>query len=110
MVDVIAGVLAIGGASLVVLAGIGVLRLRDLYSRMHAATKATALGIALVAASAAISLDDGRPKIVLATVFLFVTAPASAHLIGRAAYSAEGIDVLLDGPDDLGDLLDDAPE
>lgn len=107
MVDVTAGVLAIAGALLIVLAGVGVLRLGDLYSRMHAATKATALGIALVAASAAVSLDAGRPKIVLATVFIFVTAPASAHFIGRAAYRAEGIDIRLDGPDDLGELLDD---
>lgn len=102
----ITGVLAIAGALLVVLAGVGVVRFRDLYSRMHAATKATALGIALIAIAAAVALDSGRGKLLLAVAFLFVTAPASAHFIGRAAYRAEGIDVRLDGPDDLAALID----
>ncbi len=108
MVDALTGTLAVLGALLVVLAGVGVLRFRDLYSRMHAATKATTLGFALVALAAALAVDAGRGKILLATVFVFVTGPASAHFIGRAAYRAEGIDVRLDGPDDLGDLLDGA--
>lgn len=106
MADTITGILAIAGALLVVLAGIGVLRFRDLYSRMHAATKATALGIALIAIAAAISLDSGRGKILLATAFIFLTTPASAHFIGRAAYRAEGIPIHLDGPDDLQGLVD----
>lgn len=106
MTDTITGILAIAGALFVVLAGAGILRFGDLYSRMHAATKATALGIALIAIATVIALDSGRGKILLATVFIFITAPASAHFIGRAAYRAEGIDIQLDGADDLRDLVD----
>lgn len=106
MTDVIAGTFAIVGALFVVLAGVGVLRFGDLFSRMHAATKATTLGIALIAVATAVALDAGRGKVLLATVFIFVTAPASAHFIARAAYRAEGIDVRLDGPDDLRALID----
>ena len=106
MTNTITGILAIAGALLVVLAGVGILRFGDLYSRMHAATKATALGIALIAIATAVALDSGRGKILLATVFIFITSPASAHFIGRAAYRAEGIDINVEGPDDLRTLID----
>jgi multicomponent Na+:H+ antiporter subunit G len=107
MTDAIVGVLTIAGASLFVLAGVGMLRFPDLYSRMHAATKATALGIVLIGIAVAVALDEGRGKILLATAFILLTAPASAHFVGRAAYRVEGIELRLDGPDDLAELLDD---
>lgn len=106
MVDVIVGSLAIVGALFVLLAGVGVLRLPDLYARMHAATKATTVGIALVGIAGAIAIDGGTAKIVLAVAVIFVTAPSAAHFIGRAAYRAEGVDIRLDGRDDLGDIGD----
>lgn len=107
MSDAIASTLAVIGASLVMLAGIGVLRFRDVYARMHAATKASTLGIALVGLAGCTVLD-GRPKLVLTVVFIFVTAPSAAHLIGRAAHRAEGVDILLDGGDELAEMLDEA--
>jgi len=101
MSDVIVGLLAIAGASLVLLAGIGVVRFPDLYSRMHAATKAPTLGIALVAVAAAIALDDGRSKVLLATAVIFVTGPSAAHFVARSAYRREGIDLPLEADDEL---------
>ena len=106
MADVIVGSLAIAGALFVLLAGVGVLRFPDLYARMHAATKATTVGIALVGIAGAIAIDGGTAKIVLAVAVIFVTAPSAAHFIGRAAYRAEGVDIRLDGRDDLGDIGD----
>ena len=106
MADVIVGILAIAGALFVLLAGVGVLRFPDLYARMHAATKATTVGIALVGIAGAIAIDGGTAKIVLAVAVIFVTAPSAAHFIGRAAYRAEGVDIRLDGGDDLGDIGD----
>ena len=106
MADVIVGSLAIAGALFVLLAGVGVLRLPDLYARMHAATKASTVGIALVGIAGAIAIDGGTAKIVLAVAVIFVTAPSAAHFIGRAAYRAEGVDIRLDGRDDLGDIGD----
>lgn len=105
--DVVIGVLAIAGAVLMVIAGVGLLRFPDVYSRMHAAAKVPTLGLAFIAIAAAISVDDARVRSLLAVALLFATAPAAAHLVGRAAYRAEGIDIELDGPDDLGELLDD---
>ena len=103
MADVIVGILAITGAVFVFLAGLGVVRFGDLYARMHAATKATTVGIALIGVAGAIAIDGGAAKIVVAVAIIFVTAPSAAHLIGRAAYRAEGVALRLDGPDDLED-------
>jgi multicomponent Na+:H+ antiporter subunit G len=102
----ISGVLAIIGAALVLLAGVGVVRFPDLYSRMHAATKATTLGIALVAVAGAIALDDGASKLLLATVLTFVTAPVASHLVGRSGYRAEHIEIRLEAGDDLATMME----
>lgn len=107
MASVIAGVLAVLGAALVFIAGIGVLRFPDLYSRIHAATKVPTVGIALIAAAATIELDDGRGKVILAAIVILITAPSAAHFIGRAAYRVEGVEIVLEGRDDLQSYLAD---
>lgn len=108
--DFVVGALALLGAALVVLAGVGVVRFEDLYSRMHAATKATAVGLGFVCLAAALAIDDGAAKALLAGAVVFVTAPCAAHFVGRTAYSAEGLDLRLEHLDDLGaaDSDDDA--
>lgn len=104
--DVVVGSLAIVGGALVLLAGVGVLRFEDLYARMHAATKAPTLGALLIGVAGVIAIDSGRPKLALAVVIIFVTAPVASHMVGRAAYRAEGIDVRLEAGDALADLVD----
>lgn len=106
MSDIVVGVLAIAGAVFILLAGVGVVRFNDLYARMHAATKAATIGLALVGVAGAIAIDHGAPKIALAIAIIFVTSPSAAHLIGRAAYRAEGITIRLDTQDDLRDLVE----
>jgi multicomponent Na+:H+ antiporter subunit G len=101
----LSGLAALVGSALVFLAAVGALRFSDLYSRMHAATKASTLGLLLVAVSATLVLDAGRAKVALAVVLIFVTAPVAAHLVGRAAYQAEGIELRIDSADELGDDL-----
>lgn len=99
MTDTLAGILAIVGATLILLAGIGVVRFPDLYARMHAATKATTVGIGLISIAGAITIDGGTMKIVLAAGAIFITAPSAAHFIARAAYQGEGIEIDLDADD-----------
>jgi len=106
VMEYVTGGFAVAGAALIALAGLGVVRLGDLYARMHAATKASTLGIGLVAVAGALGIDGGAAAVLLAAVLIFVTAPSAAHLIGRAAYRAEGIDVHLQGHDDLRQLFD----
>ena len=70
------------------LAAVGMLRLPDLYTRMHAASKAGVVGAGLVLiAVALVSLDAAVAlRAVLGIVFLLLTTPVSAHLLARAAY------------------------
>lgn len=109
MAELVAEVLALIGAALVLLAGIGVVRFDDIYARMHAATKAPTLGILLIGAAAVISLDEGWPKVALAVVVIFITAPVASHMIGRAAYRADGVELHLDAGDTLASYAD-APD
>jgi multicomponent Na+:H+ antiporter subunit G len=86
----IAGGLLIVGALFSFLAAIGILRLPDLYTRMHAASKAGTLGAGLALIAIAIyALDAAVALRALAGVtFLVLTAPVAAHLLARAAYTA----------------------
>jgi multicomponent Na+:H+ antiporter subunit G len=103
---VITGVLALTGAAFVLLAGLGTLRFRDVFARMHAATKASALGLVLIGLAGLIGVDGGSAKVVLAVAFVLITTPSAAHLVGRAAYRAEGVELDLVGRDDLAELVD----
>jgi multicomponent Na+:H+ antiporter subunit G len=81
-------VLVIWGATFIGLAGIGIVRMPDLYSRLHAASKAATLGVAILAMAVVFHFDDwsiGFRAIAFGLV-LFLTAPISAHLIARAAF------------------------
>jgi len=86
--DILSLLLFLIGTFFMVLAGIGLLRMPDLFLRMSAATKASTLGAGFILLAAAIYFDDlGTTSRVLATiVFIFLTAPIAAHRIGRAAY------------------------
>ena len=78
------------GAFFALVAAIGILRMPDLLMRMHAATKAGTLGAGLLLLAVAVSFGDSGVMVraLAAIVFLFLTAPVAAHVIGRAAYYA----------------------
>lgn len=81
------GFLVFGGFFCVV-AGIGVIRFKDVFSRMHAATQAGTLGLALICIAVMIKSESWLNIIEALFVFLFMiaSAPVGAHLIGRAAF------------------------
>lgn len=76
------------GVFFMLVSSVGLLRLPDVYSRMHAATKATTFGMVGILAGTAINFDllEVTAQTMLAIMFLFLTAPVAAHLIARAAY------------------------
>jgi monovalent cation/proton antiporter MnhG/PhaG subunit len=85
--QIVALLLLLTGVGFVVAASIGVLRFSDTLQRMHAATKAGTLGAVLVIAGAMVALDpDAVPVGIMAIVFMMLTVPIAAHLLGRAAY------------------------
>ena len=71
-------------------AAIGILRLPDLYTRMHAASKAGTLGSGLALLAIAIFSLEGSVvlRAVAGFVFFLLTAPVASHLLARAAYVA----------------------
>ena len=88
VLDVVTAALLLIGVALALLAGLGLLRFPDVFSRMHAATKPATLGLLCVVVGAALQMDDGSDavKLLLVGAFQFLTAPVAAHMIGRAAY------------------------
>lgn len=88
MSETIVIVLLIAGGAFAAIAGIGLLRFPDVLMRMHASTKAGTLGVGLSVVGVAIYYADDliTTKAVLIVLFILLTAPVAAHLIGRAAY------------------------
>jgi len=82
------GWLALAGATLVLLAAIGVVRMPDIFTRMQAATKASTLGLGCLVTAAAIALPDSSSVVraVSIAAFVMLTSPVSNHVIARAAY------------------------
>jgi multicomponent Na+:H+ antiporter subunit G len=85
---IVAGVLLVVGSAFVLVAAVGVVRMPDLYTRMHAASKAGTLGAIGLLAGAAVAFGDGGSvlRAVLAGVFVALTAPVAAHVIARSAF------------------------
>lgn len=84
----IAGLLMIVGAFFALVAAVGLVRLPDVYSRMHAASKAGSVGSGLMMIALAVTAGDFAISIraIAGVVFFLMTAPIAAHLLARAAY------------------------
>lgn len=85
----VTAVLLVLGAAFMFLAGLGIFRMPDLFTRMHTSTKGASLGVALILLAAAIFFRDLTvgTKALMTVVFIFLTAPVAAHMLGRAAYA-----------------------
>lgn len=88
MVEIIVSFFLLAGAGFALIGSIGLVKLPDFYSRLHGPTKSTTLGVGgmLIASATHFSTGPGTSlHEVLVTVFLFMTAPVSAHLLCKAA-------------------------
>lgn len=88
--DIIVGVLAFLGTIFVFLAAVGLIRMPDTYLRLAVTTKAATLGVGLLLIAGAVHAYDlaSTAKVLAIILFLLLTAPISAHLIGRTSYFA----------------------
>ncbi len=89
MLDFFLSLLILAGAAFTLIGSLGLARLPDFYTRLHGPTKATTLGVGslLIASSVYFSTRGEGMSLheALVTLFLFITAPASAHLLSKAA-------------------------
>ncbi len=88
MNDILATLAVVLGTALGLLSAIGIVRMPDVYIRLQVASKASSLGIALLMLGVAAHFDalSVTVRALMVVVFLFLTAPVAAHVIGRAAY------------------------
>jgi multicomponent Na+:H+ antiporter subunit G len=87
MIQWLSGALFIAGATFALLAGVGVLRMPDVFTRMQASTKASTLGLGCFLAG--VALRNPEPAFVVRAgsiaAFMLLTSAVSAHVIARAA-------------------------
>lgn len=86
--DLAAAACLVLGAFLSVAAGVGLLRFPDALSRLHAGTKPQVLGLFFIVAAIALSSRSWATLLALIPILVFqmLTAPISAHMVGRAGY------------------------
>jgi multicomponent Na+:H+ antiporter subunit G len=92
LIDFVIGFFILTGALLCLIATFGVIRLPDVYTRNHAASKAATLGVMFILLGAVLYVYALKgylnSRLILGIVFVFMTSPISGHLINRAAYNA----------------------
>lgn len=89
--DVVSGVLMVGGSLLALVASIGLLRLGDARSRMHAATKPATLGVVMCGTGAILQFDEWSSitKLVAVIALQLITVPIGAHALSHAITERE---------------------
>ncbi|MCB1936377.1 MAG: Na+/H+ antiporter subunit G [Nitrosomonas sp.] len=89
MLEYFLSFLILTGAIFTFIGSLGLLRLKDLFTRLHGPTKATTLGVGCLLIASAVYFSTYTEAIslheILITLFLFITAPISAHLLAKAA-------------------------
>ncbi|MFD1412902.1 monovalent cation/H(+) antiporter subunit G [Oceanobacillus jeddahense] len=89
MIEVLVAVFVVIGVFFAVVSAIGILRLKDIYSRAHASGKSATLGVIFIMLAVFIhfiSQGEMNAKVLLAILFLFLTAPVASLMVTRSAY------------------------
>ena len=87
--EILLSTLVLIGAAFALIGSLSLVRFKDFYTRLHGPTKASTLGVGclLVASSIYFSVTGEALSLheILVSLFLFITAPISAHLLAKAA-------------------------
>lgn len=84
--DILGGLLLVGGAAFLLFGGLGLVRMPDVFNRIQAGTKATTLGTLLSLAGVACLQPDWALKLLLIGLFILFTNPISSQVLARAAH------------------------
>ncbi|MCW8827839.1 MAG: Na+/H+ antiporter subunit G [Gammaproteobacteria bacterium] len=89
LVEIIVSLFLLIGAAFALIGSWGLVHLPDFYMRLHGPTKATTLGVGGMIVGSVIFFSTQGEGIslheLLITLFLFITAPVSAHMLAKAA-------------------------
>ena len=89
MTEIVVSGLILLGAVFALLGSIGLARLPDFFTRLHGPTKATTLGVGAMVLASSVYFTSTEPGFsvheIAVMIFLFITAPVSAHLLAKAA-------------------------
>ena len=110
--SLIPAILLLGAAMLSVAAGIGLLRFRDVLTKLHAVTKPQVLGLIFVVIAVPLALESWVVFLAMLPVFVFqsLTAPISAHMVGRSSYRTGKVDTEHLFVDELAQAVAEIPE
>lgn len=99
--QILLSVFLLGGATFVLLATVGLLRMPDVYCRMQSATKANTLGILLLALACGLAFGQISVwmRLILTVVFVYMTTPVAAQVLARAAHRTQVDRAPSPGPD-----------
>lgn len=87
MNQILTGILILAGSFFILVAAIGIIRFPDIYSRLHATTKATSFGILLIVLGVVLYCFNFQVliKSILILAFIYLTAPLAAHCISNSS-------------------------
>lgn len=89
LIDILSWALLLGGSAFAIIGGVGLIRLPDVYTRMHGASLTDTMGAGLILAG--LMLQAGftqvTVKLLLILIFLLFTSPASTYALANAAYT-----------------------
>jgi multicomponent Na+:H+ antiporter subunit G len=86
MIELVGSLFILMGAVFLFSAGLGLVRMPDVYTRIQSGTKATTLGNMLILIGLAFYHPDWTFKLILVIYFVLMTNPVSSHALSRAAY------------------------
>lgn len=88
-IEAIVSALLLIGAGFALIGSFGLVRLPDFFMRLHGPTKATTLGVGSIIIGSMLFFSTRGEGLslheLLIALFLFITAPVSAHIVGKAA-------------------------
>ena len=89
VLDILSWIFLVIGSSFIIIGGIGLLRLPDFYTRIHAASVTDTVGswLVLIGLMLQAGLNLVTVKLVLVLIFLLMTSPLASHALAKAAYT-----------------------
>ncbi|HRK17528.1 MAG TPA: Na+/H+ antiporter subunit G [Hyphomicrobiaceae bacterium] len=94
LVEILVSVIILVGAAFALVGSVGLARLPDFFMRLHGPTKATTLGVGSIVVASLLHSSASSGGLSLRelgiSLFLFITAPVSAHLLSKAALKTSG--------------------